>query len=47
MVVAMHRLSNVLLAILLATSAFLCVLPAAAQEKPQPWPTKEWATSSP
>ena len=43
----MHRLSNVLLAILLATSAFLHVLPAAAQEKPQPWPTKEWATSSP
>ena len=47
MVAAMHRLSNVLLAILLATSAFLHVLPAAAQEKPQPWPTKEWATSSP
>ena len=46
-VVAMHRLSNVLLAILLATSAFLHVLPATAQEKPQPWPTKEWATSSP
>ena len=46
-VAAMHRLSNVLLAILLATSAFLHVLPATAQEKPQPWPTKEWATSSP
>jgi CubicO group peptidase (beta-lactamase class C family) len=42
----MHRLSNVLLA-MLATSAFLHVLPAAAQEKPQPWPTKEWAASSP
>src|SRR4051794_39851534 len=40
---AMHRLSKVLLAI----SALLCALPATAQEKPQPWPTKEWATSSP
>ena len=39
----MHRLSRVLLAI----SALLCALPATAQEKPQPWPTKEWATSSP
>jgi CubicO group peptidase (beta-lactamase class C family) len=39
----MHRLSKVLLAI----SALLCALPATAQEKPQPWPTKEWATSSP
>ena len=43
----MHRLSNILLAIVLATSALLYVLPATAQEKPQPWPTKEWATSSP
>jgi CubicO group peptidase (beta-lactamase class C family) len=47
MVAAMPRLSNVLLAILLASSALLGVLPATAQEKPQPWPTKEWATSSP
>ena len=43
----MHRLPNALLAILLATSAFLHVLPATAQEKSSPWPTKEWATSSP
>jgi CubicO group peptidase (beta-lactamase class C family) len=43
----MHRLSNVLLAILLAASTLMYVLPATAQEKPQPWPTKEWATSSP
>jgi len=43
----MHRLSNVLLAIVLATTALLCALPATAQEMPQPWPTKEWATSSP
>ena len=43
----MHRLSNVLLALVLATSALLWALPATAQEKPQPWPTKEWATSSP
>jgi CubicO group peptidase (beta-lactamase class C family) len=40
---AMHRLSKVLLVI----GALLCALPATAQEKPQPWPTKEWATSSP
>src|ERR1044072_5761024 len=39
----MHRLSKVLLALI----ALLCALPATAQEKPQPWPTKEWATSSP
>lgn len=39
----MPRLLSVLLAFLLAISA----LPATAQEKPQPWPTKEWATSSP
>ena len=43
----MHRLSGVFLSIVLATSALLCALPATAQEKPQPWPTKEWATSSP
>jgi CubicO group peptidase (beta-lactamase class C family) len=43
----MHRLSNVLLAILLAVSTLMYVLPATAQEKPQPWPTKAWATSSP
>jgi CubicO group peptidase (beta-lactamase class C family) len=36
----MPRLLTVLL-------AFLLALPATAQEKPQPWPTKEWATSSP
>src|SRR5260221_1896595 len=46
-VAAMHRLSNALLAILLATGAFALVLPATAQEKSQPWPTKEWPTSSP
>ena len=46
-VVAMHRLSNVLLAILLATSALLCVLLATAQETTHPWPTREWAISSP
>ena len=39
----MHRLSKILLAI----GALLCALPATAQEKPQPWPTREWATSSP
>jgi CubicO group peptidase (beta-lactamase class C family) len=39
----MHRLSKVLLAV----TALLCALPATAQEKPQPWPTKQWATSSP
>jgi CubicO group peptidase (beta-lactamase class C family) len=39
----MYRLSKVLLSI----SALLCALPATAQEKPQPWPTKEWSTSSP
>jgi CubicO group peptidase (beta-lactamase class C family) len=38
---------SVLLAFLLATSALLGALPATAQEKPQPWPTKGWATSSP
>ena len=43
----MQRLSKVLLAILLATAALLCTLPATAQEKPLPWPTKTWATSSP
>jgi len=40
---AMRRLLNVLLAIALSISA----LPATAQEKPQLWPTKEWAVSSP
>jgi CubicO group peptidase (beta-lactamase class C family) len=43
----MHRLSNVLFAMVLAISALLCVLPATAQESSQPWPTKAWATSSP
>ena len=43
----MHRLSNVLMAIVLATRALMYTLPATAQEKPQPWPTKAWATSSP
>jgi CubicO group peptidase (beta-lactamase class C family) len=43
----MRRLANVFLSIVLATIALLYVLPATAQEKPQPWPTKEWATSSP
>jgi CubicO group peptidase (beta-lactamase class C family) len=42
----MHRLSNTLLTILLATAALVCV-PVAAQQPTQPWPTKEWPTSSP
>lgn len=42
----MHRTWNVLLA-LLATVTLLHAQPATAQEKPQPWPTKGWATSSP
>src|SRR5262245_17492807 len=43
----MRRSSNVLLALLLAMSALLSVLPAVAQEKAYPWPTKEWSTSAP
>jgi CubicO group peptidase (beta-lactamase class C family) len=42
----MHRTWNVLLA-LLATVTLLHTQQATAQEKPQPWPTKGWATSSP
>jgi CubicO group peptidase (beta-lactamase class C family) len=44
---AMHRLSNALLTILLATAALLCVPPVTAQQKTHPWPTREWPTSSP
>lgn len=43
----MHRLSNMLLALLLATAALVCGLPARAQEQSLSWPTKSWATSSP
>ena len=42
----MHRLSNTLLTILLATAALVCA-PVAAQQPTHPWPTKEWPTSSP
>lgn len=42
----MYRLSNALLTILLA-AAVLCAPPASAQQKTQPWPTREWLTSSP
>jgi CubicO group peptidase (beta-lactamase class C family) len=45
-VAAMHRLSNALLTILLATVALVCA-PVAAQQTTYPWPTKEWPTSSP
>lgn len=41
----MHRFSNTLLALLLATAALLGALPATAQSLS--WPTKAWATSSP
>lgn len=43
----MHRLTNTLLAILLATSALFCAPLATAQQTTYPWPTKEWPTSSP
>ncbi|MDI1287352.1 MAG: serine hydrolase [Reyranella sp.] len=43
----MQRLSKALLAILLATAALLCTLPATAQEKPLTWPAREWPLSSP
>ncbi|HEX9557103.1 MAG TPA: serine hydrolase [Reyranella sp.] len=42
----MHRLSNTLLTILLATAALVCA-PVAAQQPTHPWPTKEWPISSP
>ena len=41
----MHRLSNTILALLL--TALLAALPATAQDRSLPWPTKEWLTSSP
>jgi CubicO group peptidase (beta-lactamase class C family) len=47
MVATMHRLTNALLAILLATSALLSAPLATAQQPTQPWPTRGWATSSP
>jgi len=43
----MPRLSSVLLAFLLASGLLLGAPFAAAQEKPQAWPTRQWATSSP
>jgi len=43
----MHRLSNALLTILLATAAILSSPLATAQDKTHPWPTREWSTSSP
>ena len=43
----MHRLTNTILAILLATSALLCAPLAMAQQTTHPWPTRGWATSSP
>ena len=43
----MYRLTNALLATLLATSALLFAPFATAQDKTPPWPTKEWAISSP
>jgi CubicO group peptidase (beta-lactamase class C family) len=42
-----HRPTNTLLAILLATAAFLFVPFATAQDNTRPWPTREWSTSSP
>jgi CubicO group peptidase (beta-lactamase class C family) len=43
----MHRLTNTLLATLLATAALLSAPFATAQDDARPWPTKEWSTSSP
>jgi CubicO group peptidase (beta-lactamase class C family) len=43
----MHRLTNTLLAILLATSALLCAPLATAQHTTNPWPTRGWPVSSP
>ncbi len=43
----MHRLTNTLLAILLATLALLSAPLATAQQTTQPWPTRGWAVSSP
>jgi CubicO group peptidase (beta-lactamase class C family) len=43
----MHRLTNTLLATLLAMAALLCAPFATAQDNTRPWPTKEWSTSSP
>jgi CubicO group peptidase (beta-lactamase class C family) len=43
----MHRLTNTLLAILLATSGLLSASLATAQQTTYPWPTRGWATSSP
>ena len=47
----MHRLTNTLLAILLATllttAALLWAPLASAQQTTQPWPTRGWAVSSP
>src|ERR671910_513713 len=43
----MHRLTNTLLAILLATGALLSARLATAQQTTHPWPTRGWAVSSP
>ncbi len=43
----MHRLTNTLLVILLATSAVLCAPLATAQQTTKPWPTRGWLVSSP
>ena len=43
----MHRLTNTLLAILLATLALLSAPLATAQQTTHPWPTRGWAASSP
>src|SRR5687767_14606332 len=43
----MHRLTNTLLAILLATGALLSAPLATAQQTAHPWPTRGWAVSSP
>ena len=43
----MHRITNTLLAILLATGVLLCAPLVSAQQTTQPWPTRGWPTSSP
>ena len=43
----MHRLTNTLLVILLATSALLSAPLAMAQQTTPPWPTRGWLVSSP
>jgi CubicO group peptidase (beta-lactamase class C family) len=43
----MHRITNTLLAMLVATGVLLCAPLVSAQQTTQPWPTRGWATSSP